>query len=155
MLEVVARIPYFSFISILHLYESIGFWRAGAELRRIHFAEEWNEMHHLQVRDGSRSRLVQTLDTHQSCEARSVVAALALKSCVAPTHGWMSSLARAGASCFQDRWKLLFDHFLFIHACLLFFMGGCDFECGLSVSHYHMPSGVRYIGHALKGNVSV
>ncbi|MEW5317719.1 MAG: hypothetical protein WDW38_008998 [Sanguina aurantia] len=49
VLEVVARIPYFSFISILHLYESIGFWRAGAELRRIHFAEEWNEMHHLQI----------------------------------------------------------------------------------------------------------
>jgi hypothetical protein len=60
-----------------HLYESFGFLRAGAELRKIHFAEvmgasvvlsaheyvpllttacvcvtlqEWNEMHHLQVR---------------------------------------------------------------------------------------------------------
>jgi len=30
--------------------ESLGFWRAGAELRKIHFAEEWNELHHLQVR---------------------------------------------------------------------------------------------------------
>lgn len=49
VLEVVARIPYFSYITVLHLYESIGFWRAGAELRRIHFAEEWNEMHHLQI----------------------------------------------------------------------------------------------------------
>lgn len=37
-------------ISTLHLYESLGFWRAGAELRKVHFAEEWNEMHHLQVR---------------------------------------------------------------------------------------------------------
>ncbi|GFR41184.1 hypothetical protein Agub_g1853, partial [Astrephomene gubernaculifera] len=49
VLETVARIPYFAYISILHLYESLGFWRAGAELRKIHFAEEWNEMHHLQI----------------------------------------------------------------------------------------------------------
>jgi hypothetical protein len=50
VLETVARIPYFAFISILHMYESLGFWRAAAELRKIHFAEEWNELHHLQVR---------------------------------------------------------------------------------------------------------
>ncbi len=25
-------------------YESLGWWRAGAELRKIHFAEEWNEV---------------------------------------------------------------------------------------------------------------
>jgi hypothetical protein len=49
VLETVARIPYFAYISILHLYESLGFWRAGAELRKVHFAEEWNELHHLQV----------------------------------------------------------------------------------------------------------
>ncbi len=49
VLETVARIPYFAYISILHLYESLGFWRAGADLRRVHFAEEWNELHHLQV----------------------------------------------------------------------------------------------------------
>ena len=41
--------PYFSYISMLHLYESLGWWRAGAELRRVHFAEEWNELHHLQI----------------------------------------------------------------------------------------------------------
>ena len=107
MLETIARIPYFAYISILHLYESLGFWRAGAELRKVgtgeersgarggvgaaaavaravvtlffgvcravpcravakhkqnktnqkqkqtpkkvHFAEEWNELHHLQI----------------------------------------------------------------------------------------------------------
>lgn len=27
--------PYFSYISMLHLYESLGWWRAGAELRRV------------------------------------------------------------------------------------------------------------------------
>jgi ubiquinol oxidase len=31
------------------LYESLGWWRAGAELRKVHFAEEWNELHHLQI----------------------------------------------------------------------------------------------------------
>ena len=40
---------YFAYLSILHLYETLGFWRAGAELRKIHFAEEWNELHHLQI----------------------------------------------------------------------------------------------------------
>jgi hypothetical protein len=49
VLETVARMPYFAYISMLHLYESLGWWRAGAELRRVHFAEEWNELHHLQV----------------------------------------------------------------------------------------------------------
>ncbi|KAK9801410.1 hypothetical protein WJX73_007777 [Symbiochloris irregularis] len=48
-LEVVARMPYFSYISMLHLYESLGWWRAGAELRKVHFAEEWNEIHHLMI----------------------------------------------------------------------------------------------------------
>lgn len=48
-LETVARMPYFAYISMLHLYESLGWWRAGAEVRRVHFAEEWNELHHLQI----------------------------------------------------------------------------------------------------------
>jgi len=41
--------PYFAYISMLHLYESLGWWRAGAALRKVHFAEEWNELHHLQI----------------------------------------------------------------------------------------------------------
>jgi ubiquinol oxidase len=49
VLEEVARVPYFAYISMLHLYESLGWWRAGAALRKVHFAEEWNELHHLQV----------------------------------------------------------------------------------------------------------
>lgn len=49
VLETVARMPYFSYISMLHLYESLGWWRAGAEVRKVHFAEEWNELHHLQI----------------------------------------------------------------------------------------------------------
>jgi ubiquinol oxidase len=47
-LEVIARIPYFSYVSMLHLYESLGWWRA-VELRKVHNAEEWNELHHLLI----------------------------------------------------------------------------------------------------------
>ena len=34
-LETVARMPYFAYISMLHLYESLGWFRAGAELRKV------------------------------------------------------------------------------------------------------------------------
>ena len=37
--------PYFSYTTCLHLYETLGWWRTGG-LRVIHFAEEWNELHH-------------------------------------------------------------------------------------------------------------
>ena len=33
---------------MLHLYESFGWWR-GPELRKVHNAEEWNELHHLLI----------------------------------------------------------------------------------------------------------
>ena len=42
LLETVARMPYFSYITMLHLYETLGFWRRSADIKRIHFAEEWN-----------------------------------------------------------------------------------------------------------------
>jgi len=47
-LEIIARIPYFSYVSMLHLYESFGWWRVP-ELRKVHNAEEWNELHHLLI----------------------------------------------------------------------------------------------------------
>lgn len=47
-LEVIARIPYFSYVSMLHLYESFGWFRA-VELRKVHAAEDWNELHHLLI----------------------------------------------------------------------------------------------------------
>ncbi|KAA8515566.1 hypothetical protein F0562_018823 [Nyssa sinensis] len=48
VLETIARIPYFAFISVLHLYESFGWWRR-ADYLKVHFAESWNEMHHLLI----------------------------------------------------------------------------------------------------------
>ena len=49
-LETVARMPYFSYVSMLHLYETLGFWRRGAETKRIHGDEEYNEWHHGRAR---------------------------------------------------------------------------------------------------------
>jgi len=47
-LETIARMPYFSYLSVLHLYETLGMWRKK-EYLKIHFAEEWNELHHLLI----------------------------------------------------------------------------------------------------------
>ena len=48
VLETVARIPYFSYLSVLHFYESLGWWRK-ADWLKVHFAESWNELHHLLI----------------------------------------------------------------------------------------------------------
>lgn len=47
-LEIIARMPYFSYVSMLHLYESFGWWR-DPQLRKLHAAQEWNELHHLLI----------------------------------------------------------------------------------------------------------
>ncbi len=48
VLETVARVPYFSYLSVLHLYETLGTWRKSDWLK-VHFAESWNELHHLLI----------------------------------------------------------------------------------------------------------
>ncbi|KAB1221791.1 Ubiquinol oxidase 4, chloroplastic/chromoplastic [Morella rubra] len=48
VLETIARVPYFGFMSVLHMYESFGWWRR-ADYLKVHFAESWNEMHHLLI----------------------------------------------------------------------------------------------------------
>jgi ubiquinol oxidase len=48
VLETIARVPYFSYLSVLHLYETLGLWRK-ADLLKVHFAETWNELHHLLI----------------------------------------------------------------------------------------------------------
>ena len=48
-LETVARMPYFSYNTMLTLYELLGWWRRSSELQRVHFAEQWNEYQHLLV----------------------------------------------------------------------------------------------------------
>jgi ubiquinol oxidase len=47
-LETIARVPYFSYTSVLFLLETIGKWRR-ADYLKVHFAESWNELHHLLI----------------------------------------------------------------------------------------------------------
>lgn len=49
MLETVARQPYFSYVAILHMYETLGWWEVNGELRKIHAEEEYNETMHLKI----------------------------------------------------------------------------------------------------------
>lgn len=48
-LETVARMPYFSYVATLHLYETLGWWEIDGDLKRIHLNEEINEAAHLRV----------------------------------------------------------------------------------------------------------
>eukprot|EP00569_Conticribra_weissflogii_P004956 CAMPEP_0171332290 /NCGR_PEP_ID=MMETSP0878-20121228/3255_1 /TAXON_ID=67004 /ORGANISM="Thalassiosira weissflogii, Strain CCMP1336" /LENGTH=640 /DNA_ID=CAMNT_0011832989 /DNA_START=300 /DNA_END=2222 /DNA_ORIENTATION=- len=69
LLETVARMPYFSYITMLHLYETLGFWRRSSDVKRIHFAEEWNEFHHLLIMEslgGDQPYWVRFLSQHSA-----------------------------------------------------------------------------------------
>lgn len=61
-LETIARVPYFAYTSVLHLYETLG-WSRRADLMKIHFAESWNEQHHLLIMEalGGHERYVDRL----------------------------------------------------------------------------------------------
>lgn len=48
-LETVARMPYFSYISILHLYETLGWWQISSDLKMKHTEQELNEGEHLHI----------------------------------------------------------------------------------------------------------
>tara|TARA_Y100000389_G_scaffold199637_1_gene238412 strand:- start:5996 stop:6904 length:909 start_codon:yes stop_codon:yes gene_type:complete len=48
-LESVARTPYFSFVTILYIYESLGWWQLDSELKKKHYDEEKNETFHLRI----------------------------------------------------------------------------------------------------------
>jgi len=56
-LETVARMPYFAYMTTLHLYETLGWWRSP-ELREVHAAEEDNESHHLMIMEALGGDLV-------------------------------------------------------------------------------------------------
>lgn len=48
-LESVARMPYFSYVATLHLYETLGWWKLDSELKQKHYEEEINETYHLKI----------------------------------------------------------------------------------------------------------
>jgi len=68
-LETVARMPYFAYITMLHLYETLGFWRRNTDLKRIHMAQEINEYHHLMIMEslgGDQKWWVRALAQHSA-----------------------------------------------------------------------------------------
>jgi ubiquinol oxidase len=48
-LESVARMPYFSYIAIIHMYETLGWWELDGHLKKKHYEEETNETYHLRI----------------------------------------------------------------------------------------------------------
>lgn len=48
-LEVVARMPYISYVTVLHFYETMGWWSIDSNLREMHTKEDINEGFHLMV----------------------------------------------------------------------------------------------------------
>ena len=69
LLETVARMPYMTYITMLHLYETLGFWRRSADVKRVHFAEEWNEFHHLLVLEslgGDQAWIIRFISQHSA-----------------------------------------------------------------------------------------
>jgi ubiquinol oxidase len=47
-LETVARMPFFAYASVLHLYETFGWFRKSIYSKE-HFEENWNELYHLKI----------------------------------------------------------------------------------------------------------
>ena len=61
VLETVARVPYFAYLSVMHLKETFGARDIGlSERMRVHYAEADNELHHLLIMEslGGNSSLV-------------------------------------------------------------------------------------------------
>eukprot|EP00966_Prymnesium_polylepis_P078947 1829756-Prymnesium_polylepis.1 len=95
-LETVARMPYFSYVSMLHLYETLGFWRRGAETKRIHGDEEYNEYHHLLIMEslgGDQSWAVRFLAQHAAVAYYWLLVVLFMAS---PSLGYLFSVLLEG-----------------------------------------------------------
>lgn len=95
-LETVARMPYFSYVSMLHLYETLGFWRRGAETKRVHGDEEYNEYHHLLIMEalgGDQSWFTRFLAQHAAIAYYWVLVLLFMAS---PSLGYLFSVLLEG-----------------------------------------------------------
>ena len=71
VLETVARVPYFAYLSVMHLKESLGDRKPGANNRmRTHYAEADNELHHLLIMEalgGNSSAVDRALARTMAC----------------------------------------------------------------------------------------
>lgn len=48
-LETLARQPYFSYVALYHLYETLGFWSIASHCKKLHLDQENNECAHLRI----------------------------------------------------------------------------------------------------------
>ncbi len=111
-LETIARVPYFAYLSVLHLYETLGWWRR-ADLLKVHFAESWNELHHLLIMEslgGNRRWLDRAIAQHVAVAYYWVVVVLYL---LTPEHAYyLMELIETHA-------YHTYDHYLTTHAAAL------------------------------------
>ena len=57
-LETVARMPYFSYVTMLQLYETLGWWEIDGPLKTMHTDEEINETKHLRIMESLGGNLL-------------------------------------------------------------------------------------------------
>lgn len=57
-LETVARMPYFSYVTMLQLYETFGWWEIAGPLKTMHSEEEINETKHLRIMESLGGNLL-------------------------------------------------------------------------------------------------
>lgn len=57
-LETVARMPYFSYVTMLQLYETLGWWEIDGPLKTMHTEEEINETKHLRIMESLGGNLL-------------------------------------------------------------------------------------------------
>lgn len=107
-LETIARVPYFSYLVALHWYETIGMWRK-AEYLQIHFAEDWNEMHHLLIMEslgGADKWLDRFLAQHVAFGYYLIVLGL---------YFWNPTMAYNLNERIEEHSYETYDHFLKVH----------------------------------------
>ena len=90
-LETVARMPYFSYVAILHMYETLGWWSIDSQLRAIHNEEDANEGNHLLIMEslGGNARWSDRFIAHHS--AMLYYAVLVVLFLVSPKTAYNSS----------------------------------------------------------------
>lgn len=57
-LETIARMPYFSYVTMLQLYETLGWWEIDGPLKTMHIDEEINETKHLRIMESLGGNLL-------------------------------------------------------------------------------------------------
>ena len=90
-LENIARMPYFSYVGIVHMYETLGWWYVDSDIKRKHIEQEANETHHLAIMEslhGDRYWWNQFLTRHTAIVYFMVLTLLFL---ISPKQAYLSS----------------------------------------------------------------